>query len=442
MSKPIIAIIGRPNVGKSTLFNRMTGQRKAIVEEVEGVTRDRNYSEIEWGGRRFLIADTGGLLPGQKDIIFEEMGRQTMLAVEEADLIVHLLDAQAGLTARDEAIAGMLRESGKKVLWVANKIDGPSKEPLLYDFYRLGGEVLPVSASNGYMYEELMDRLVSMLPPPSPMENEILESLPRIAVIGRPNTGKSTLINSLLTRERLVVSPVAGTTRDAIDTVCTYYKKKYMFVDTAGITRKAGRALDQYSTARAMKALERADMALIVIDASAGIVAADQKIAGMVYDYKKGAVFLLNKWDLVEDPDAAFKKLGEELRRKLWFFGHAPVLTTSGTARKRITKVFPLIDCVLEERARTVPPAKLGDLLRDALAEKQPPVYHGKRVIASSLVQIGVRPPVFALVLNEPEGINEQYLKYFEKKLRERFPFSGTPVIVVKKKAGMKTVRR
>ena len=442
MSKPIVAIIGRPNVGKSTLFNRMAGERKAIVEETEGVTRDRNYADIEWNGRKFVITDTGGLRPEQKDEMFEEVGRQTTLAMEEADLIIHLFDAASGLTPRDEAIAGMLRESGKKVLWAANKIDGPTKENRLYDFYRLGADVVPVSASNGYMFEEFMDRIVSMLPPAHPGENGPFEALPRIAVVGRPNTGKSTLINTLLAKERLVVSPVAGTTRDSIDTVCTYYGKKYLFVDTAGIKNKSGGVLENYSVTRAMKALERADMALIVIDASAGVVAADQKIAGMVNEYKKGAVFLLNKWDLVENPDETFIKLRDELRRKLWFFGHAPVLSTSGAAKKRITKVFPLIDAVLAERAKTVPAGKLGELLREALAILPPPVYKGKRVIARSLVQIGVNPPVFALAVNEPAGISERYMKYFEKRLRERFSFAGTPVVVVKKKTGTKAVRR
>lgn len=432
MAKPVLVIVGRPNVGKSTLFNRMVGTSAAIVEDVPGVTRDRNYMDARWEDHAFVAVDTGGFYPRSEEEIFERIKEQALFAIDEADLIIHLLDGKGGMNPYDAELAEILRASGKKVLWAVNKIDGPTKEPGLYDFYGLGTEeLIPVSAATGYNFGELMDRAVSLLPPAYEGKEE---EYPRVAVIGKPNAGKSTLINALLGKERLLVSPVPGTTRDAIDSVCTYYRRKYLFIDTAGIRRKhrKGYSIERFAMLRAMRSIERADVALILLDASEGIVADDQKIAGMVMRYEKGAVFLLNKWDLVAEPEKALKGLTEEIHRKLWFFAHAPVITTSGLEKKRITKVFPVIDGVMAERRKKVPTAELNRLLR-GLA---PPTYKGRKVRLSYMTQVGTGPPRFALFANHPEAIKDSFLRHLEALMRERYGFSGTPIrIFVRAKA-------
>ncbi len=435
--KPLVAIIGRPNVGKSTLFNRITGGTSAIAHSLEGVTRDRNYAPAEWEGKKFIVVDTGGFYPDSREEIFSEVKEQALFAAQEADLIIHLMDAKQGLTPADLDIAEMLRSSaGKKVLWVANKIDGPTGEALLYDFYRIGArEILPVSASSGYMFDELMEKIAEQLPEAGQPEAEA--QMPSIAVVGRPNVGKSTFINSLLGKKRLVVTPVAGTTRDSIDVVCSYYGRKYLFVDTAGIRRKflsGPQPLEHFSMIRAYRSIERCDVAVVMIDATQGIVSDDQKIAGLVHAGGKGAVFVLNKWDIVQDPEETFKKLQAQFARRLWFFGHAPMLTASGLERKRITKIFPLVDGVLQERAKTVPAKGLEDILLEAQRDLRLPVYRGKKVRVFSLNQVGKNPPVFAVYADAPDGLKDAHFRYFEKKLRERFSFSGVPVRVIGKR--------
>ncbi|MDA8326994.1 MAG: ribosome biogenesis GTPase Der [Nitrospiraceae bacterium] len=434
MSEPLVAIIGRPNVGKSTLFNRMVGGRRAIVEAVEGVTRDRNYAQARWEAKRFIVVDTGGFYPEPAEEIFSEVKEQALFAVDEADLIIHLLDARQGLLPADEAIAAMLRSSGKKVLWVVNKVDAPPREDLFYDFYRIGGgEVLPVSAATGYMFEELMEKVAELLPESAGPGTA--DRMPKVAVVGRPNVGKSTFINSLLGKKRLVVTPVAGTTRDSIDVVCSYYGRRYLFIDTAGIRRKSKNyPVEQFSMVMAYRSIERSDVAVILMDASKGIVSDDQKVAGLVHASGKGAVFVLNKWDLVSNPEEAYKDFMAEFARKIWFFNHAPLLTASGLELKRITKIFPLIDGVLAECAKTVPPEELDELLEQAGAGLRLPLYRGRKVRVYGIRQIGKEPPVFALYCSEPAGLTAQALKFFERLLRERFRFAGTPVKIVAKR--------
>jgi GTP-binding protein len=430
MAKPLVVIVGRPNVGKSTLFNKIVRSQAAIVEDIPGVTRDRNYHEAEWEGKSFIIIDTGGFYPEPSDDIFQEVKEQALFAIDEADLIIHLMDGKEGLNPNDIELAKILRASGKKVLWAVNKVDAPAREDRLYDFYRLGvDELLPLSAETGYEFGEFMDRLASLLPEGT--GEEVAVDYPKVAVVGRPNVGKSTLVNTLTGRKRMIVSPVAGTTRDSIDSVCTYYGRKYLFIDTAGIRKKGkvGYSVERYSMVRAIRSIERCDVALVVLDAAAGIVEQDKRIAGIVEQYGKGAVFLINKWDILEDPEAVFKQYTTEFRNKLWFFTHAPFLTISGLERKRVTKVFPLIDAVVKERKKRIATAELNSFLKKALSHI-PPLPHskGKTVKINYMTQTGTEPPRFVLFTNRPEGVKDAFLRYLERSLRESFSFSGTPI--------------
>ena len=438
MSKPFVVIIGRPNVGKSTLFNRITGSESAIVEDFPGVTRDRNYSDAEWKGRSFVVVDTGGFYPEPSEDMFQQVKEQAIFAVEEADVIIHLMDGREGLNPHDRELAGILRESGKRVLWVVNKIDAPTREDRLYDFYSLGvDELIPVSAATGFEFDDFMDRLVSLLPEKGEEGERI--AYPSVAVVGRPNVGKSTLVNTLIGKKRMIVSPVPGTTRDSVDSICSYYGRKYVLIDTAGIRKKGkiGYSIERYSMVRAVRSIERCDVALIVLDSSEGLAEQDRRIAGIVEKYGKGAVFLFNKWDLVKEPEAAFKKYMAEFRDKFWFFQHAPVLTVSGLERKRVTKVFPLIDGIISERRKRIGTSELNDLLGKAVSRSAPPVHKGKAVRLYYITQVSVEPPEFVLFANDPTGIKDSYMRYLEKSLRERFSFSGTPIrIFLKRRAG------
>lgn len=427
MANPLIAIVGRPNVGKSTLFNRIVGSQAAIVEGIAGVTRDRHYMDAEWGGKTFSVVDTGGFYPEPSEDMFQQVREQAMFAIDEAQLIIHLLDSKAGLMPDDIEIANMLRASGKKVLWAANKIDAPSREERIYDFYRLGCSVLPVSAATGYEFDEFMDKAVSLLPLVSKTERP---DLPKVAIVGRPNVGKSTLVNTLLGKTRMVVSETPGTTRDSVDSVCSYYGRKYLLIDTAGIRKKAGTGypVEHYSVVRAIRSIERCDVAVVVLDASTGIVEQDKKVAGIVESYGKGAVFLLNKWDMVKDAEHAFKVFANEFNYKLRFFSHAPLLTMSGLERKRVTKLFPLIDSVAAEMKKRIKTAELNIFLRETAARSHLPMHKGKAVKLYYMTQVKTAPPQFVIFTNAPDGLKEQHLKYIEKCLRERFSFAGTPL--------------
>jgi GTP-binding protein len=438
MSKPLVVIIGRPNVGKSTLFNRIVGSQSAIVEDIPGVTRDRNYSEAEWEGRPFIVVDTGGFYPEPAEDIFQQVKEQAIFAAEEADVIIQLLDGKEGFNPHDRELAKILRESGQKVLWVVNKIDAPTREDRLYDFYGLGvDQIVPVSAATGFQFDEFMETLVSLLPDRGKGDERV--DYPKIAVVGRPNVGKSTLVNTLIGKKRMIVSPIPGTTRDSIDSLCSYYGRKYLLIDTAGIRRKGriGYSVERYSMVRAIRSIERCDVALVVLDSSEGIAEQDRRIAGTVERYGRGAIFLLNKWDLVKERQTAFKKYMAEFRDKLWFFQHAPVLTISGLERKRVTKVFTLVDGVIAERKKRIKTAELNALLRETVLRSAPPVHKGRAVKLYYITQVGTEPPEFVLFVNEPSGIKESYIRYLERTMRERFSFSGTPIrIFLKRRAG------
>jgi len=427
MSKPLVVIVGRPNVGKSTLFNRMTGTHAAIVEDIPGVTRDRNYLDALWEGKTFMLVDTGGFYLDPPEDIFTQAKEQVLFAIDEGDIIIHLLDGKDGLTPGDLEIARLLRSSGKKVLWAVNKIDAPSRESRVYEFYRIGDEdISPLSAATGHGYEEFMDKLGTLLPE----YYEEKADYPKIAVVGRPNVGKSTLVNALTGRKRMVVSPVAGTTRDAIDSICTYHGKQYLIIDTAGL-RKKGKvsySIERYSMVRAIRSIERCDVALVVLDMSEGITEQDQKIAGMVKEYGKGIVFLLNKWDLVADPEEAFKRVMPELYRTIWFAEYAPAVTISGASRKRITKVFPIIDEVIQERKKRIPTGELNRFFREVVSRLSLPLFRGKAVKMYYMTQVGLEPPTFVLFSNYNGAVKDAHLRFLEKRLREYFGFEGTPI--------------
>ncbi|MBI4687095.1 MAG: ribosome biogenesis GTPase Der [Nitrospirae bacterium] len=342
MNKPIIAIVGRPNVGKSTLFNRIVGQRIAVVAETPGVTRDRLYREAQWEDKRFLLVDTGGFQAETEEDIVKEIKRQALIAIEEADIVLMLMDAQSGLTPMDTELNNALRRHNKKIVYAVNKIDGPKKEAALSEFYALGVDLFPVSAVSAYGFDELMESMTKDIP----LSEETVAEYPKIAIVGRPNAGKSTLVNSLLGKERMIVSPVAGTTRDAVDSICTYHKKKYILIDTAGIRKKGkmAKTIERFSFLRTVENLDRCDVAVIVLDASEGIVELDQKIANLIYEAHKGAIILFNKWDVVEKNTETLKALEISIRHKLWFMHYAPIMAISALSRQRVTKIFPMID--------------------------------------------------------------------------------------------------
>lgn len=427
MGKPIVAIVGRANVGKSTLFNRMVRKQSAVIEDIPGITRDRIYGDGEWEDRHFLVVDTGGFMHEPDEEIYRKVKNQVFSAVEESDIIVMLMDAESGVLPLDTELIDNIRKYGKKTFYAVNKIDGPRKEKgLLNEFYTLGVDLHPLSALNGYGYEDLMERIISHFPTGGVEESKY----PKIAIVGRPNVGKSTLVNSLLSRERMIVSSIPGTTRDAVDSVCSYYRKKYIIVDTAGIRRKGkmAKTVERYSFMRTLRNIEECDVALIVLDASEGVVELDRKIAGFVHDAKKGAVILLNKWDIVNKSSLTMNDVEDQIYRKLWFMRHVPLLTTSALSKKRITKIFPLVDEIIAESSKRIGTHELNVFLRNSVSVQEPPFYHGKRVKIYYITQIRTNPPGFLIFTNKKEGIKEQYIKFLENRLREKFKFKGVPV--------------
>lgn len=426
MRRPVVAIVGRPNVGKSTLFNRMIGKRVAVVEDVPGLTRDRIYGEVEWRDKAFIVVDTGGFQPAPKEDIVREVKKQALTAVEEADVVLMLFDAESGFMSSDVELSNTLRKYNKKIFYAVNKIDGAKKENALYEFYHLGVDLLPLSALTGYGFDELMDSIAAVIP--VSIDEDI--EYPKIAIVGRPNVGKSTLVNSLLGKKRMIVSPVPGTTRDAVDSICTYHKKKYFIVDTAGIHKKGkmAKTFEKYSFIRTLKNIEGCDVVLILFDAVDGVVEMDQKIASLVYDAGKGGIILFNKWDLTERSPQFLKKLQYEFQKKLWFMHYAPVLTISALNRQRVTKIFPLIDEVIAEGSKKISTHELNNFLRESLSIQQPPLYKGRQVKLYYITQVGIKPPSFVIFTNKSEGIKPEYIRFLQKRLRESFFFKGVPV--------------
>ena len=436
MSKPILAIVGRANVGKSTLFNRIVRKRSAVIEDVPGITRDRLYGGGVWEDKQFLVVDTGGFLYEPDEEIYQEVKNQVLIAVEESDVVLMLMDSDSGPLPLDIELINELRKQSKKVFYAVNKVDGPKKEDAMYDFYSLGVDLMPVSALNANGYEELMDSIVAQFPEGGEEEPEY----PRVSIVGKPNVGKSTLVNALLSKDRMIVSNIPGTTRDAVDSVCSFYKKKYTLVDTAGIRRKGkmARTVERYSYIRTMINVEESDIALIVIDASEGAVELDQKIAGFVYSARKPSIIIMNKWDLVDKTDLSIENYEKAIYRKLWFMRYAPIITISAMSKQRMTKVFPIIDNVIAEAGKRITTNKLNLFLKEIIALKEPVLYRKRRVKIYYITQVKTNPPGFTIFTNQKEGITAQYLRFIERNLREKFGFVGTPIDIYVRQRGNK----
>ena len=429
-----VAIIGRPNVGKSTLFNRVLGRRQAIVQDLPGVTRDRHSAETEYRGRPFRLIDTGGLVPTSEDLMYALIREQSRLAIEEADALIFVLDGRDGLTPMDREVMDLLRKSGKPVFPAANKIDTPKSEPLIGDFYVLGvEEVYPISAEHGTGVAELLDALYPLMSPGT--EDARSTEIPKIAVVGRPNVGKSTFINTLLGETRLVVSDVPGTTRDSIDTLVRHKESDYLFIDTAGIRRrgKIDPGVERYSVARAMRSLGRADAAVLMLDGVEGVTEQDTKIAGLALRGGRACVVLVNKWDLREASEGAKTVYKAELKRRFPFLAWATVLFGSALEPKMVTRIFPHLDRALESFARRVPTGQVNRFLQEALALNALPSRKGKPVKSAYMTQVATKPPTFVLFCKNPKDVGEPYLRYLENSIRKEFAFIGTPIRVFAK---------
>jgi GTP-binding protein len=434
MKRPIVAIIGRPNVGKSTLFNRILGRRVAIVEDIPGVTRDRNYAEATYEGRSFILVDTGGLDPTEKsgESILSQVKAQTEQAIAEADILIMLFDGREGVTPLDQEIAALLRRMKKPIFYAVNKIDTPKSDSLTAEFYRLGIKTLyPVSAEHSKGVDELLEAILPLLPPSSEEEPaEKASEPPRVAVVGRPNAGKSTLINVLLGEDRLVTDATPGTTRDAIDSLVRHDDKSYHFIDTAGIRRrgKIERGVERYSLSRAQAAIERCDLAVVVLDASEGIVEQDTKIIGQVLKARKGCLILVNKWDLRQHDSKAIDRIRTELKRRLSFIPYAPVLFISALKGAPVKEIFEKVDAIVAAYSRRISTGALNRAFEKAVSANPPPQRQGRPVKLNYITQAEIRPPTFVIFSNRPEQIKEPYLRYLENFLRESFDFTGTPL--------------
>ena len=436
---PLVAIIGRPNVGKSTLFNRILGKKTAIVDDVPGVTRDRNYADANYRNRPFRLVDTGGLEPSASEGMLSLIKRQSELAIAEADILILLMDGRTGLTPQDQEVVRLLRGTTKPLFVAVNKIDTPKVETLVADFYQLGTDQLyPISAEHGIGVAELLDAIYPLLPALD--ESEERSTMPRIAVVGRPNVGKSTLVNAVLGEDRVVVSNVPGTTRDSIDSLAVYQDRRYLFTDTAGIRRrgKIDRGIEGYSVARSLRAIGRSDVAVILLDAEEGVTEQDTKIAGLVIRQGKACLLLVNKWDLREGDSLARQAYEQDLRRRFPFLSWAPVLFGAAVKPDSLRRLFPTIDHVYASFTKRIPTGQLNQFLQQILETHPLPVRKGKpsKITKSAfMTQVAVQPPVFALFVGHPDDITPAYLRFIENKLRDTYGFTGTPVrLMVRKK--------
>ena len=432
MSKPIVAIVGRPNVGKSTLFNRIVGGRVAIVEERPGVTRDRLYQDADWSGRTFTVVDTGGLDFKEEGEIISGVRQQAELAIRESDVVLFVVDARAGLTAMDQDVAAVLRRAERPVILVANKVEDFTRVNDYYEFFQVGlGDPVPISAIEGRNTGDLLDQMVALLP--SPEEFDESGDVLRIAVIGRPNVGKSSLINSLLGEERVIVSSIPGTTRDAIDTLIELNDNRYMLVDTAGMRRRSriDDNTERYSVIRSLRAVDRCDVAVTVLDATQGVTEQDKRIAGYAHDNGKASLLVINKWDLVEKDGRTMNRFTETIREELVFMRYAPLLFTSALTGQRVNRVLELVNNVAEQHSMRISTGNLNSLIREAVLHNPPPGFKGRRLKVYYATQGGVKPPTFILFVNDKGLVHFSYPRYLENQIRQTYGFEGTPMRLI-----------
>ncbi len=427
----IVAIVGRPNVGKSTLFNRIIGKRVSIVDDKPGITRDRIYGETEWNGKNFTLVDTGGIEPSAKDIILNQMKRQAYFAINTADLILFMVDGKDGLTPTDSEVAQLLRKNGKPVLLVVNKVDNYKKSFHNYEFYKLGfGDPLFISAVHGLAIGDLLDEVTDYIEKPhiSIEDDDII----KIAIIGRPNVGKSSLINAVLGEERVIVSDIPGTTRDAIDSYFETNEKKMLFIDTAGLRKKSkiSKDVEFYSNVRALGAIDRADVVLMVLDASQSISEQDKRIAGIAHDAGKAIIIIVNKWDLVEKDSHTMNDFNKKIKDEFAFIQYAPVVFISAKTGQRVNRIFELISFVMDYYTFRVKTNVLNELIREATAVSEPPSFKGRRLKIFYAVQTGIKPPTFVFFVNDTKLFHFSYIRYLENTLRQTFGFEGTPIII------------
>ena len=426
---PIVAIVGRPNVGKSTLFNRLLGERRAIVEDFPGVTRDRNYAEVKRYDRPFTLIDTGGFEPVSEDRLLIQMREQSQLAIEEADIILFVMDGREGVTPADHEVCKMLRRIEKPVLYVINKVDGDKQEDEVVEFYDLGiDELLTISAEHGRGVGVLVDQVLGFLPDGE--DSQEVEGETRLAIIGRPNVGKSSLVNRILGKERVVANPLAGTTRDSIDSPFMYDKKRYVLIDTAGIRRKGkvSQKLEKYSVIQALKAMDRAHVVLTVVDASEGITEQDMHVAGYAFERGRAVVLVVNKWDLVEKDHGTMKEFTKDLRHRFSFLGNVPILFVSALTGQRAAKIMKDVEAVSAQFNRKIGTSALNTALQEAIEAHQPAIYKGRRLKFFYMTQTAVRPPTFVVFVNDADGVHFSYQRYLTNKIREAFGFVGVPL--------------
>ena len=439
MSKPVVAIVGRPNVGKSTLFNVLAGERISIVKDTPGVTRDRIYADVSWLDKAFTLIDTGGIEPDSDDIILSQMREQAQIAIDTADVIMFITDVRQGLVDADEKVANMLRRSKKPVVLVVNKVDDFKKYmPDVYEFYNLGiGEPIPVSAASMLGIGDMLDEVIAHFPERNAEEEE--DDRPKIAVIGKPNVGKSSLINKLTGEKRVIVSDIAGPTRDAIDTAVKYCGREYVFIDTAGLRRKSKikEELERYSIIRAVTAVERADVVVIVIDATEGVTEQDAKIAGIAHDRGKGIIIAVNKWDAIEKNDKSVKEHSDRIRQVLSFMPYAEILFISAQTGQRLNKLYEMIDVVMANNSMRLATGVLNEIVAEAVAMQQPPSDKGKRLKIFYITQVSVKPPTFVVFVNDKKLMHFSYTRYIENRIRDAFGFRGTALrFIIRERKG------
>jgi len=444
MGKPVVAVVGKPNVGKSTFFNKISGKRISIVEDKPGVTRDRIYVDVEWLGNHFTMIDTGGIEPDSKDIIMSQMRDQAEVAIDTADVIIFMLDGKDSYTTADQEIAQMLRRSKKPVLLVVNKVDNTILPDHFYDYYNLGiGEPFPISATNMLNFGDLLDEIVALFP--ENVVDDYDEDVIKVAVIGKPNAGKSSIINKILGENRVIVSDIAGTTRDAIDTPFSVNDQDFVLIDTAGIRRKKkiNEAIEKYSILRAITAIERSDVSVLVIDAVEGVTEQDKKIAGLAHEAGRGMLIVVNKWDLVEKDGKTMKRYTDTIRQELSFMPYAAVLFVSALTKQRISLILERAAYISDQAAMRVQTGLLNDIINEAIILNQPPSDKGKRLKIYYMTQVDVKPPTFILFVNDKELAHFSYLRYLENVIRKNFKFEGTPIVIkVREKQKMGGPRR